>query len=245
MKVYDKIISDTMEILSECEIRELTVNPNIEWKCLKGNEYIMDREKAFELGDRNKPSTTYNCLTDNKDLVDSDRIILIGKDLQEIKRDTNFSRISFINVDHIENPNKAYIEVKKLEYERFNIIPEGYMVLSSSIENKENIRVSKKAIKSGLDFSVIGNLFINHYKKLEGVNNVVMIFIVGDYDFIDKLVEKSREVDRITNAFEHVLKNIILDCDVCPLKQICEDVETLREEHFFKDKKIKAINNKL
>ena len=37
--------------------------------------------------------------------------------------------------------------------------------------------------------------------------------------------------DRIS-AFDHILKNKILDCDVCPLKTICEDIEALRELHF-------------
>ncbi len=245
MKVYDKIIADTFDILKECDIKELEVNSNVNWKCLESNEFIMERDKALELGDRTKVSTAYNCLTDNDELVNRDRILLIGKDLSEIKADTNFSRISFINVKHIDNLNKAYINVKKLEYERFKVIPEGYMVISSGIENKENIRVSKKAIKSGLNFETIGNLFINHYKKIEGVKNVVIIFLVGDYPFINKLVKKSREVDIITNVFDHILKNVILDCNICPLKKICGDVETLREEHFFKDKNFIGSKNKV
>ena len=37
--------------------------------------------------------------------------------------------------------------------------------------------------------------------------------------------------DRIS-AFDHILKNIILDCDLCPLHPICDDVEELRQIHF-------------
>lgn len=36
----------------------------------------------------------------------------------------------------------------------------------------------------------------------------------------------------IKKAFDHILKNIILDCDLCPLHLICNDVEELRQIHF-------------
>ena len=42
----------------------------------------------------------------------------------------------------------------------------------------------------------------------------------------------SKYVDEVTNNFDHVLKNVILDCEACPLKTICEDIEELRELHF-------------
>ena len=56
--------------------------------------------------------------------------------------------------------------------------------------------------------------------------------MVGDYPFIENLVKKSYEVDAISNAFDHILKNVIIDCGVCPLNIICEDIEALRELHF-------------
>lgn len=232
MKVYDKVIKDTIGILKDYEFKELKINKNTNWNCLKNNEFLMEREVAFELGHRINPCTVYNCLTSNDELIKEDRILLYGKDLNEIEENCNFSRITFMNVDKVEDPNQAYIRIKRLEYERFKIIPEGYMILSSSLQNRENIRVSKNAIKKGINFETIGNLFINHYKKIEGVNNVWMIFLVGDYPFIENLVQESSEVDAITNAFDHILKNVITDCTICPLKIICEDIEGLRELHF-------------
>lgn len=232
MKVYDKIIEDTWDILKKYEYKDLKVNDSTQWNCLTSNEFLMDRDIAFELGDRIRPCTVYNAQTSSTSLISDDRILLFGKDLSQITENTNFSRITFFNVDEIEDANKAYLSIKKLEYERFKVIPEGYMILSSSLANKENIRVSKKAIKKGINFETIGNLYLNHYKKLKGVNHVWIIFLVGDYPFIDQLVDLSKQIDQVTNAFDHILKNVILDCEVCPLKPICEDVEALRELHF-------------
>lgn len=231
MNVYDKLIKDTLDILNTQNLTELKVK-DAKWNMLKSNEFLMGKEVAFELGDRFKDSVVYNVQTSDKSLVGEDKIFLIGKDLKDIKENTNFSRVALFNIDDISDPNKAYIGVRKLNYERYKIIPEGYMVLSSSFENKENVRVSKKAIKNGLTFETLGNLYINQYKQLKGVNAVQIYFIVGDFDFVKDLVNVSKKVNEVTEAFDHILKNVILDCDVCPLKTICDDIEQLRLLHF-------------
>ena len=146
MKVYDSVIKKTWDLLQQEDYRELKVDQQVSWNCLTNNEFLMDREIAFEIGDRMRPSIVFNAQTSDESLISNDRIVLIGKDLNEIKENTNFSRITFFQVDEVEDSNKAYIGIKRLEYERFKVIPEGYMILSSSLANKENIRVSKKAV---------------------------------------------------------------------------------------------------
>ncbi len=236
MRVYDNLIKETLSILEKQNPTELKVGP-CEWNMLHANEFLMGKEVSFELGDRFKDSVVYHVPTSDDALIGEDKIFLIGDDLQNIKANTNFSRVTLFNIDDIPDPNKAYIGVRRLNYERYKIIPEGYMILSSSFENKENVRVSKKAIKKGLTFETLGNLYIDHYKKLKGVNHVQIFFIVGDYDFVKDLVGVSEKVNEVTDAFDHILKNVILDCDVCPLKTICDDIEALRELHFSVNKK--------
>ena len=231
MLVYDELIKQTRKILHAQNFSELKVGP-ADWPMLKTSEFLMGKEVSFELGDRFKDSTVIHIPTSDQQLVDQDRIFLIGDDLQKIRKNTNFSRVILFNIDDIPDPNKAYIGVKRLNYQRYSIIPEGYMILSSSFENKENVRVSKKALKNGLNFETLGNIYIQSYKKLPGVNHVQVYFIVGDHDFVGDLMKISSKVNEVTDAFDHILKNIILDCDVCPLKTICDDIEALRELHF-------------
>lgn len=235
MNVYDDLIKETFDILSRQNFKELNIR-KYKWNMLTANEFLMSKEVSFELGDRFKDSIVYNAQTSDKTLICEDKIFLLGDDIQNIRSDTNFSRVTLFNIDDISDPNKAYIGVRKLNYERYKIIPEGYMILSSSFENKENVRVSKKAVKNGFTFETLGNIYIERYKKLEGVNNVQVYFIVGDYDFINDLIAVSKKVNEVTEAFDHILKNAVLDCEVCPLKSICEDVEALRELHFSMNK---------
>ena len=232
MNVYDNVIRDTRKALSGYTARELPVNHGKSWPMLEENEFLLRRDVAFELGMRTKPGTCYNASTSDSNLVGKDRILLYGKDIPEIKEDTVFSRITFLNVDNIKDPNKAYQSIKRLEFARFKIIPEGYMILSSSMENRENVRVSKEAVKNGLDFSTIGNIIIDRYKNEFDVNNVEVIFITEELQEIKQLQRECEKVDEITNAFDHILKDVILDCDLCPLHPICDDVEELRQLHF-------------
>lgn len=232
MNVYDGLIRKTAEILSGAERRELRVLPGVSWKLLDSAEFLMGKEVAFELGDRHKPGTAFNLPTGDSSLVPEDGISLIGPDLNELDGNANFSRITFLNIDDIPDPNKAYIQVKRLEYERYRMIPEGYMVLSSSFQNKENVRVSRKALKRGLNFEILGNLYIDHYRRIKGVNSCRVVFVTGDHPFLEELCALSRRVSEVTDAFDHILKNVVLDCDICPLKPICDDVEELRRLHF-------------
>lgn len=232
MQVYNKVISETTKLLSVYNARTLEVGAKNNWKMLNENEFLLRRDVAFELGIRTKPSTCYNVVTSDDKLVGEDKILLIGPDIPEIKEDVPFTRITFLNVDNVENPDKAYQGIKKLEFARFKIIPEGYMVLSSSMDNKEQVRVSKQAVQNGLDFTTIGNIIIDKYKNDFNANYAQVIFITEEIPEINELVEQGKKVDEITNAFDHILKNVILDCDLCPLHAICDDVEELRKIHF-------------
>lgn len=232
MQVYDKVIEATREILKPCRCRDLTKKEPKRWKLLSDNEFLLKKEVAFELGSRDFPSTCYQAVTSSQELVGEDKILLYGPDLQEIKKDVPFTRITFIQTDFPEDEDKAYREIKKLEFARFKIIPEGYMMLSSSMERREQVRVSKKAVKRGLDFATIGRIIISKYKRELGAKHVQVLFITEALPAIKELMEQGKRAEAITDAFDHILKNIILDCDLCPLHPICDDVEELRQIHF-------------
>lgn len=232
MKVYDKLIAETRHLLQDEQVRELEVGAPHVWPLLKDQEFLMRKDVAYQLGVRGKPSTCYNVPTSTEGLVSEDKIYLYGKDLNEINEDTTFTKITLMNVDEIKDPTREYQSVKRLEFARYRLIPQGYMVLSSSMENIEQVRVSKEAIQKGLTFTTVGNLIIDQYKQEYGVNHVQVIFITSDVKNIKELVHVGKQVEDVTNAMDHILKNIILDCDCCPLHPICDDIEALRELHF-------------
>ena len=57
---------------------------------LQTNEFLMGKEVSFELGDRFKDNIVYHVPTSDDALIVEDRIFLLGDDLQNIKKNTNF-----------------------------------------------------------------------------------------------------------------------------------------------------------
>ena len=171
----------------------------------------------------------FNLLTSSK--ID-DSVVVIGKDLQDLKGNSKFARICFIEFNEAEDTQKTYNLIRKIEYTKYHFFPDGYMMRSASSSHKESVRVSKAAIKNNISFESVGNFFISKYKEIAQVKGVRVIFVstdVVDYTALQEFAEKTRE---ITNTLNKVMDNLEFDCANCNLKEICDEVEGMRELHF-------------
>lgn len=226
MKFFDSLISETENIISP--FQKKTFLKGIPWHDAGQNQMIMRRDTAFELD-----GTGFNLLTSDK--VD-DEIIVVGDDLNEIRDDRRFARISIVQIDEIENEQESYNLIKKVEYVKYHSFPDGYMIRSTSRSHKESVRVSQNAIKDGISFQKIGSLHIEKYKEISAVKGVKIIFITSpeaDYYAIEKLAEKNQAIAETLN---HVMNSVNFDCNTCNLKAICDEVEGMKELHFKKSK---------
>ncbi|MFA6866092.1 MAG: hypothetical protein WCR54_01080 [Clostridia bacterium] len=240
MKIYDGIINVTNELLSKQSAKNLPVTYKENWKTSKSNEFILSRDASYELGVREFPSAAFLCPTSNENLVNKDELLLYGQDLTEIKENIAFSRITYLRIKDQPDmsQNTIYKNIKALEFAHYRLNLNGYMLTASSMLNKEQVRISKDAIKNGINFETIGNYYINAYKKNPMVKNVKIMFITGTLPISDELITAGARVADITNSFDHALKNVTLDCDSCSLKPICDEVEGMRQTHF------DLVNNK-
>lgn len=233
MKIYDEIILKTTELLSTVEPRTYSHNPNNAATVGKKNELILAREAAFELGEGTLPSVSYTAITDNVNLISADRILLFGKDLQELAKDSAFARITILLTDNIEENGDqgAHAIIKNIEMKKYDVSPEGYMMRAAALSNREQVRVSKSALKAGLNFERIGNLFISKYKENKHVRAVTVIFVTlpdAPYEELECLANNSVE---ITRALNHILADIKMDCCACEWKPVCDEVEGMKELH--------------
>ena len=111
MQVYDKVIETTRELLKPFQAKELNRNHAKPWNLLKENEFLLQKEVAFELGIRSQPSTCYQAVTSSKELLPEDKILLYGPDLPEIKKNVPFTRITWIQIDPIEDQDLSLIHI--------------------------------------------------------------------------------------------------------------------------------------
>ncbi|MCR4925005.1 MAG: hypothetical protein K5917_01815 [Clostridiales bacterium] len=225
MNFFDNLIDEIKSGVSALNQKNYPFNNCVEWKDLGRNEVIMLRDSAFELD-----GVGFNLVTSSE--IGEDSVTVIGKDMKELKEDTAFARISFIQIDDVDDEQKAYDLIRKIEYAKYHFFPEGYMMRTTSRSNKENVRVSKDALKSGLDFETIGSMMIKKYKENPCVKSVKVFFVTdekADFKFFDEIAKKNYE---ITQTLNHIMNNVKFDCDSCNLKPICDEVEGMKELHF-------------
>lgn len=223
MKFYDTLIDSFQSSLKSFDLNEYYDLSDF-WQEDEHQKIIMMRDSAFELDGYGLNLVTSQEITDG--------VVIVGNDLNNIKDNTRFSRVCVVQIDDVDDEQKAYNHIRKIEYIKYHFFPTGYMMRTSSQSFKEKVRVSSDSIKNGISFKNIGNLFISKLKENPYVKAVKVYFITDsgvDYSF---LADLSRQANDITKTLDHVMSTVNFDCNACNLKPVCDQVEGMRELHF-------------
>lgn len=222
MEFFNSIISDTLSSLSPLEQKTLAITKA--WHDTGVSGVILQRDTVCELD-----GVGFNLVTSDEI---QDEITVIGEDLSSLTGNVPFARISLIQLDSADDGQKAYNLIRKIEYVKYHCFPEGYMIRTSSRSHKEIVRVSKSAVRDGIDFAKIGSLYIGKFKENPAVKGVKMIFVTdpkADFKALEALAQKNNAV---TETLNHVMNSVNFDCSTCNLKPICDEVEGMKELHF-------------
>ena len=233
MKLYNPMIEHTLDALKSLKGKSWDYNPRKSWPDLGASELILKSEAAYELGANGLGSANYVCVTSSADLINKDQVILYGPDLGKIKKDTPFARIVLIRGGVLDgDDDEVYRALKQIEFSKYHVYPDGYMVRMSPESYREQIRVGKKAVRKGINFEAIGNRYIDEYKKDPNVVNVTVIFITEENFDYSILTENAKKTDKLTSTLCHIMEGLPTDCTVCGLKDVCDEVEGMKELHF-------------
>ncbi len=232
MELYHSVIAELRALLSGAEPRRWDYDAAHAWRDLGASELVMLRDAAYELGGSNCGSANFTCVTNDETLVPKDEVLLYGKDLSELRSDVSFARIALLLTDDLGGDDEAaYQAIRDMEFVKYHVFPEGYMVRISSESNREQVRVSKTAVARGVSFERIGASYIKGYHNNPHVRRVQLIFVTGS-DAVAELAKLAKKVDGITKTLTHILEGLPTDCGSCDLKPICDEVEGMREMHF-------------
>ena len=166
MELYNSLFQDTRAFLEGSTPKVWDYAERDCWTDIGSAELVMQRDAAYELGAGGKGSANYVLFSSNPDFVSRDQVLLYGPDLREIKGDTDFARIVLLRVGVLDDDNeKVYRILKDIEFAKYHVYPEGYMVRISPENYREQVRVSKQAIRKGISFRSIGASYIKAYKK--------------------------------------------------------------------------------
>ncbi len=224
MEFFNSLITEALSLTDGLCKKSFEYNKNIAWSDIGYNEVILQRDTAFELD-----GVGFNLITSRH--ID-DEIIVIGEDLPEIKENRTFARVCVIELEDNEDQQKTYNLIRNVEYTKYHVFPDGYMIRTSSRSHKEAVRVSKSAVKKGIDFKKVGSLLIKKYKENVAVKGVKVIFITDTNADFKRFEDVARRNNDITETLNHVMNSVNFDCDTCKLKPICDEVEGMKELHF-------------
>lgn len=241
MELYNSIIEKVNGHLGSTAPKKYAYNPDKTWEDVGGNQLIMMKESAYELGGDNKPAVNYACISSD-DYVTEDEVWVYGRDLTEIHGSVPFARIVLVKVAGLkgegeEDTEPLFRAIQDIDFVKYHVYPKGYMIRSSSDSFREQVRVSKDAVRKGISFEKVGNSYIKEYKKNPNVLAVRVIFAtVDDADYAE-MKKDAKKVRDITKTLSKILEGMATDCHSCSLKEICDEVEGLKELHFGKEKK--------
>ena len=233
MELFNSLIKDTKALLEKGSPKAWDYAERDCWTDIGSSELVMQRDAAYELGASGRGSANYVLFSSNPDFVSKDQILLYGNDLREIKGDVDFARIVLLRVGVLDDDNeKVYRILKDIEFAKYHVYPEGYMVRMSPESYREQVRVSKQALKKGISFRSIGASYIKAYKKDVNVLNAKVIFVTEPGFDYKAMKDTAKKASDITNTLTHILEGLPTDCSVCSLKGICDEVEGMKELHF-------------
>lgn len=224
MDFFNSLIAEVNNLIDCLKRKSFSYEKSGAWQDIGYNEVILQRDTAAEL-----EGVGFNLITTRSV---NDEIVVIGDDIPVIHGNRKFARVCVIQVEETEEQQKAYNLIRKIEYTKYHVFPEGYMIRTTSRSHKEAVRVSENAVKNGIDFSKVGNLLINKYKENSAVKGVKVIFVTdenADYKAFEEIARKNND---ITETLNHVMNSVNFDCDTCKLKPICDEVEGMKELHF-------------
>lgn len=236
MELYNELIRETEGLLEGRPLQSWNYESGAAWPDAGVSELVLGRDAAFELGGSGKPALHYTCVTTSSDLVDRDQVLLWGPDLRELRADAPYARIALLRVGDIESDDGddtvAYNAIKDMEFVKYHVFPKGYMLRISTEDNREQVRVSRKAPGEGMSFYRVGCDFIRCYRKNPNVLGVKLIFITAPDGPYEALAACGRRSTEITRTLCTILDGLPMDCSACHLKPICDEVEGMRELHF-------------
>ncbi len=233
MELYNSLIRETRALVDKLPAKVWDYDPRAAWASDSANELVLQKDAAYELGASGRGSANFVLFTSSAELGGRDQVVLCGRDLREIKGDCDFARIVILRIGVLEDEDEAvYRTLRDIEFAKYHVYPQGYMVRISPESYREQVRVSRDAVRRGISFKALGMNYIQAYKQDPNVISATVIFLTdpaADYAAFKALAKKSADV---TGTLTHIFEGLPTDCSACALKDICDEVEGMKELHF-------------
>ena len=229
MNIFDSFVYKTEEILSEYEM--FVSVETASWPIEEKAQFIMERDTAVELGGYPKDSINLLLSSSSFDMCNNSVIIVGDGEVDlKVKSHISFGKIVLLKTREVPD-DEVYEFTQKLQISEVKFNLNGVMQRSSSERFFTNLRISKQAIEEGFSLPKYGNAVCEHFKRMDAVECVKVILILGESLLYKQLLPIAEDVKKVTIALNTIFDGIDMECGSCNLNEICDEVEGLRRIH--------------
>ena len=233
MNLYDTLIQEALGLVNEARLYNLPLAGGQPlWESETEQRLIFQKDMAYELGGSGLPAVSALAFTSQP--AETDRLLLCGPDLPQLQADSPYARLTILHIDdqNWQDSQRAYQLLRKMEYTRYHVYPQGFMMRISTSAGREPVRVSSSALQSGLNFARVGQLFLDAYHRHPQVRAATLLFVTAPDFPYELLAQKAAKMEAVTGSLDQIFNHLTMDCSSCNLKPVCDEVEGLRELHF-------------
>ena len=151
MNLYDSLIRECFDLMGNFAVRPLPLADGSPlWKTEEEQRLIFQKDMAFELGGSDLPAVSALAYTSRP--AEHDRLLLCGPDLPDLTSDSPYARLTVLHIDDGNwQDDQVYRVLRQMEYTRYHVYPQGFMMRISTSAGREPVRVSSNALQEGLD----------------------------------------------------------------------------------------------
>lgn len=137
MELYQSVTERVQKLLEDHpERKEYACDTEKCWEETERFELVMGRESAYELGGSGNGSANFTVVTSGSEFFSESKVIVIGKDLQDIRSDTPYARIVVLALDPEKIPDAndrkgseaVFRLLQKLDFIKYHVFAKGYKI---------------------------------------------------------------------------------------------------------------------
>lgn len=189
---------------------------------------VLKEDMGLELGSPDKDSVSCLLWTGELSTVEDGRITLAGPDFPESQDNSlPFGKVVIAGVAGFDEDN-AYDRHKELDFLRYDLDLDGFMMRAVSQYMREWCRISSHALAKGFSVRTLGTELIRLFRRKPYVKAVEVIYVTSSTEDVARLGEITAPAEKIITAMNKMAAEFNYDCTSCDYQEVCDEAEGLK-----------------
>jgi CO dehydrogenase/acetyl-CoA synthase beta subunit len=198
------------------------------WPGGHGRNIVLKEDMGLELGSPEMESVSCLLWTEDHSLIADGRITLIGPDFpQSAGKSLPFGKVVLLGVEGFTHDN-AYDRHKELDFLRYDLDLNGFMMRAVSQYMREWCRISRESLALGFSAPVLGSSLMALFKGAPYVKAFEVIFSTSSTDDVHRLKEITAPAEKIIAAMNKMAAEMDFECGSCDYQDVCDEAEGLK-----------------